>query len=154
MSRPSTQFAVILALLLASSAHAAAPAAASSAVGTPGNPLRPYARCLDPAQIIGWHTLGNRELLVSTMRAHFRIGIDPACAGLLNGPTLRFSAGFSGLVCGTIGEAVLSQEQRCSINRIERISTAQYRQLLGETGAPAPAAAASTRGPKHETPHP
>lgn len=121
-------FATGLALCLAAlPALAAAPKPAPAAAP---NFLR-GSDCLDPDMARSWIEIDNRTLLVDAGRRKYRIEISPACSALGYSPWLGFKGDpVNGRVCGTLGDAVVTRDYTCRIQRMELLDKAQYKLAL------------------------
>ena len=121
-----TAIASVLAIGLATSATAGAPAA----------PILRGSQCLDPDFARGWVELDDRTILVDAGRNRYRIEVGGACTSLSFSPLLVFRGDpVSGRVCGTLGDAILTRDYPCRIERMELISKAQYKQAIDDRAA-------------------
>lgn len=110
-------------------------ATAVSAHATQAPTLR-GSQCLDPDFARGWVELDDRTILVDAGRNRYRIEVGGACTSLSFSPLLVFRGDpVSGRVCGTLGDAILTRDYPCRIERMELISKAQYKQAIDDRAA-------------------
>lgn len=127
--------AIVLAALLT------LPTIADASAGTAGTagdrPARLHgAQCLDPGLARSWIDIDSERLLVDTGRYRYLITVKPACTALGTTQLLRFRGDpMSGRVCGSIGDAILTRDYPCQIDRLELLSKDQYQQALEERNA-------------------
>ena len=119
-------FASVLALAFATSASAA----------SPGSPLLRGSQCLDPDFARGWIELDDRTVLVDAGRNKYRIEVGGACTSLSFSSLLVFRGDpVSGRVCGGLGDAILTRDYPCKIERMQLISKDQYKQAMDDRAA-------------------
>lgn len=110
--------------------------AASASAGSPDSPILRGSECLDPDFARGWVELDDRTLLVDAGRNKYRIEVGGACTSLSFTPLLAFRGDpVSGRVCGSIGDAILTRDYPCRIERMQLISKAQYKQAIDDRAA-------------------
>jgi hypothetical protein len=121
--------ASLLCCLSLLSALATAPAMAAD---TPAStPILRGAQCLDPDQARGWSKDDDRHILVDAGRNKYRIEVSPACTAIDYSPILRLRGDpVSGRVCGGLGDAILTRDFPCKIERMELLSKEQYKAAL------------------------
>ena len=111
-----------------------APAMAASNP-TPPPPLR-GAQCLDPDQARGWVNTDGSHILVDAGRYKYRIEVAPACSALGYSQVIGFRGDpVLGRVCGGIGDAVITRDYPCRIERMELLSKEQYKDALADREA-------------------
>ena len=119
-------FASILAFGLATSASA----------GSTDTPTLRGAQCLDPDFARGWVELDDRTILVDAGRNRYRIEVGGACTSLSFSSLLVFRGDpVSGRVCGNLGDAILTRDYPCKIERMQLISKAEYKQAIDDRAA-------------------
>ena len=119
-------FASVLAVGLATSASAA----------SADTPILRGAQCLDPNFARGWVELDDRTILVDAGRNRYRIEVSGACTSLSFSSLLVFRGDpVSGRVCGTLGDAILTRDYPCKIERMQLISKAEYKQAVDDRAA-------------------
>jgi len=119
-------FALVLALGLATSASA----------GSPDTPILRGSQCLDPDFARGWVELDDRTILVDAGRHKYRIEVGGACTSLSFSSVLVFRGDpVSGRVCGNLGDAILTRDYPCKIERMQLISKAEYKQAIDDRAA-------------------
>ncbi len=119
-------FASLLALGLAASANA----------GTTDAPFLRGAQCLDPNLARSWVELDDRTILVDAGRNKYRIEVSGACTSLSFSQVLVFRGDpVSGRVCGSLGDAILTRDYPCKIERMQLISKAEYKQAMDDRAA-------------------
>lgn len=113
-------------------------ALACVAACTAGGQPRPHdgaiahpSECLDPDLARSWHHVDDSTVLVDAGSRKYRIELGEFCFALGTSPELRFVGDrISNRVCGHVGEYVISGNQRCRIQRVERLDEATYAQAL------------------------
>ena len=121
-----TAFASVLALGLA----------ASAGVAAHETPYLRGSQCLDPDFARNWIELDDRTILVDAGRNRYRIEVAPACSSLSFTPLLVFRGDpISGRVCGNLGDAILTRDYPCKIERMQLISKAEYKQAVDDRAA-------------------
>lgn len=119
-------FASLLALGLASSANA----------GSTDAPFLRGSQCLDPNLARSWVELDDRTILVDAGRNKYRIEVSGACTSLSFSQVLVFRGDpVSGRVCGSLGDAILTRDYPCKIDRMQLISKAEYKQAMDDRAA-------------------
>ncbi len=119
-------FASVLAMGLATSASA----------GSADTPILRGAQCLDPNFARGWVELDDRTILVDAGRNKYRIEVASACTSLGFSSLLVFRGDpVSGRVCGNLGDAILTRDYPCKIERMQLISKAEYKQAVDDRAA-------------------
>lgn len=89
------------------------------------------AQCLDPERARTWVNEDERHLLVDSGRYKYRIEVAPACTALGYSQLIGFRGDpVLGRVCGGLGDAVLTRDYPCRIERMELLSKEQYRQAV------------------------
>jgi hypothetical protein len=122
--RPLTLFVCCLALSPALPASALAGDLARA-------PALRGAQCLDPERARTWINEDDRHLLVDSGRYKYRIEVAPACTALGYSQLIGFRGDpVLGRVCGGLGDAVLTRDYPCRIERMELLSKEQYRQAV------------------------
>lgn len=110
--------------------------AASTSVAAPETPYLRGSQCLDPNFARNWIELDDRTILVDAGRNRYRIEVAPACSSLSFSPLLVFRGDpISGRVCGNLGDAILTRDYPCKIERMQLISKAEYKQALDDRAA-------------------
>ena len=121
-----TAFASVLALALA----------ASTSVAAQETPYLRGSQCLDPDFARNWIELDDRTILVDAGRNRYRIEVAPACSSLSFTSLLVFRGDpISGRVCGNLGDAILTRDYPCKIERMQLISKAEYKQAVDDRAA-------------------
>ncbi|KFL37458.1 DUF6491 family protein [Arenimonas donghaensis] len=88
-------------------------------------------QCLDPDLARGWTDIDNVTLLVDAGVRKYRVRLAEPCFALGTSPELRFIGdSISNRVCGHLGEYVVSDGQRCRIDRVERLDDDAYARAL------------------------
>lgn len=119
-------FASLLALGLATSASA----------GSADTPILRGSQCMDPNFARGWVELDDRTILVDAGRNRYRIEVGGACTSLSFSSLLVFRGDpVSGRVCGSLGDAILTRDYPCKIERMQLISKAEYKQAIDDRAA-------------------
>lgn len=119
-------FASLLALALAPSASAA----------STDTPFLRGSQCLDPNLARSWIELDDRTILVDAGRNKYRIEVSGACTSLSFSQILVFRGDpISGRVCGNLGDAILTRDYPCKIDRMQLISKAEYKQAIDDRAA-------------------
>jgi hypothetical protein len=87
--------------------------------------------CLDPDLARSWIDIDSRTLLVDAGRRKYRIEVAPACTALGYSPVLGFKGdSISGRICGVLGDAIITRDYSCRIERMELLDKEQYKQAL------------------------
>lgn len=121
-------------LLAACAACASTPSppgdATASSADSPRRILRP-SECLDPAMARSWTDIGRDTLLVDAGRHKYRMEVSGACSAVTWSPVLVFRGDpVSGRVCGSVGDAIVTRDYPCTIQRLELLDKVQYKALL------------------------
>ena len=125
---PRALAAFLIALVVAAGVARAGETTATKPAKEP--PLRGN-KCLDPRQARSWTLLDDRSLLVDAGRYAYRIELGPACTGITWSQFLRFRGDdVTGRVCGTFGDAVVTRDYPCRIERMHLLSRDEYRQAI------------------------
>lgn len=104
-----------------------------TSASAPEAPFLRGSQCLDPDFARTWVELDDRTILVDAGRHHYRIEVAPACTSLGFTNLLVFRGDpISGRVCGHLGDAILTRDYPCKIERMQLISKAQYKQAIGD----------------------
>ena len=110
--------------------------AASTSVAAHETPYLRGSQCLDPNFARNWIELDDRTILVDAGRNRYRIEVAPACSSLSFTPLLVFRGDpISGRVCGNLGDAILTRDYPCKIERMQLISKAEYKQAVDDRAA-------------------
>lgn len=121
-------------LLIVSCCLAFLPIAAHGGDTDPSVPLS-VSKCLDSSRARGWTSLYDGRILVDGGRHKYRIEVEPACPGLNFTLTLGLRGDpIFGKVCGR-GDEIVVRDYTCSIQRIELLSNAEYKQALKDRAA-------------------
>ena len=109
--------------------------AASASVAAPETPYLRGSQCLDPNFARNWIELDDRTILVDAGN-RYRIEVAPACSSLSFSPLLVFRGDpISGRVCGSLGDAIITRDYPCKIERMQLISKAEYKQAVDDRAA-------------------
>ena len=110
--------------------------AMSASAGSPDSPILRGSQCLDPDFARSWVELDDRTVLVDAGRNKYRIEVGGACTSLSFTPLLVFRGDpVSGRVCGGLGDAILTRDYPCRIERMQLISKAEYKQAIDDRAA-------------------
>jgi hypothetical protein len=92
--------------------------------------------CLDPDYARNWINLDDRTLLVDTGRYRYRIQVSGSCTALSYTNTMVFRGDpVTGLVCGGVGDAIITRDYPCQISSMELIDKQVYKQLVDQYNA-------------------
>ena len=117
-------FACCLALL--------APTLATGAGDSVRSPNLTGGNCLDTSRIRGWSSIDDNLILVDDGRHKFRIEVAAGCSALAFTHSIGFKGDpISGRVCG-MGDEIITRDYPCNIQRIELLTTAEYKQAKAD----------------------
>jgi hypothetical protein len=109
-----------------------APTVAMGAGDSDRSPNLTSGNCLDTSRIRGWSSIDDNLILVDDGRHKYRIEVAPGCNALKFTHSIAFKGDpISGRVCG-LGDEIVTRDYPCNIQRMELLTTQQYKQAKAD----------------------
>ncbi|HMB55754.1 MAG TPA: DUF6491 family protein, partial [Arenimonas sp.] len=112
-----------------------APADTTATPTTSAKPLRGQ-ECLNPVMARSFVFVDDQHVLVDAGQRKYRIEVSRSCTALSYTNQLAFRGDpATNQVCGSIGDAIITRDYPCKINRIELLSSAEHKQAVQDAEA-------------------